>query len=58
MVYTNLLNCKCTGFGCYGKVYGFFSRKTESAKKQSKDYIYFMLHYRQFAVYFISDSAG
>lgn len=44
--------------GVTAKYMDFFSRKTESAKKQSKDYIYFMLHYRQFAVYFISDSAG
>lgn len=35
-----------------------FSWKTESAKKQSRDYIYFMLYYRQFTVYFIPDSAG
>lgn len=32
--------------GVTAKYMNFFSWKTESAKKQSRDYIYFMLYYR------------
>ena len=43
--------------GVTAKYMNFFG-KLKVQKKQSRDYIYFMLYYRQFTVYFIPDSAG